>query len=97
MNKISSDGSPVYPVLNIYMSPRVNQQKVNTERNPLCKYTKTISTEVTSFNDSKIPARNNLKPFKSRDGLIYDFRNICKQRQPYVGNIKILICVCMYN
>lgn len=30
MNKIASDGTPIYPVLNVYMSPRVNQQKVNT-------------------------------------------------------------------
>ncbi len=29
MNKLHKDGLPNYPALNVYMSPRVNQQRVN--------------------------------------------------------------------
>ena len=68
------DGLPSYPVLNVYMSPRVNQQRVNREQIPLCRYTKTIVSDISVYNDTKVPDRMDLKPFQLEDGMIYNFK-----------------------
>jgi hypothetical protein len=79
------------------MSPRVNQQRVNKEQIPLCKYAKTITPDITVYNDAKIPDRVDLRVFQPQDGMICNFKEISKDPELKIGSIKILVCICMYN
>ncbi len=60
---------------------------------------KVESNNVNSIFNRSEPAHSDLRRFGIRDGLIYQFGQMArrKQRDDSRLNMKVLICVCMYN
>lgn len=93
----------VYPVLDVYFSPRIFKDRVDHRNLPMCAYNRKVeSTNVGKIYDQPTPNRSDLREFKLTDGLIYQFSGM---NIPSLGEeltrkplgIKVLICVCMYN
>lgn len=92
----------VYPVLNVYTSPRVSQQKIDHKSIPLCVYTGPIeANNVSKYYDQKVPEVAFLRKIDKADGLIHQFKLMNERPKNYPEEkplgIKVLICVCMYN
>jgi len=88
---------PIYPTLNCYSSSRVANQRVNNAKIPLLKYREAIRiNDCSKSYDSEFVDPNLLRKFETKDGLIHSIKTM-KRELPQIGNIKILICVCMYN
>ncbi len=94
---VPQNNDPVYPALNMYSSSRVANQRVNNSKIPLLKYREPIRINDASKSfDAEIVDTNLLRKFETKDGLIHSIK-MMKKELPKVGNIKVLICVCMYN
>ena len=94
-----------YPCLDIFSSPRVFAHKIDHESIKLCAYTNPIrANNATKTYQSRFPDPAYLRPFKPTDGLSHSFKAMADAPWPMRPDrpdgpleIKVLICVCMYN
>lgn len=64
----------VYPVLDVYFSPRVYKDRVDHRNLPMCAYNRKVeSNNAGKIYDQPTPNRSDLREFKLSDGLIYQF------------------------